>query len=127
MEPVIKYHGEISEGEYKGYLAVHGKVHRLEVPINDEYSEFAVCYLKPIQRTFMSALLSVDDKITRWEMMFTELWIAGDERIKKDDELFYSAGISLTNLLSFRMSRLKKNYQQQSPLQSTTGTTLLEK
>lgn len=119
----IIYTGEISEGDRKRYLAVHGNLHRLEVPVSDDFSEYAVAYLKPIERQFMSALLATEDKITRWEMILNELWVAGDERIKKVDELFYSAGISLNNLLAFRMSTLKKNYLSQSPSVKTTATT----
>lgn len=110
----VEYHGEISDAEYNKFKAVHGNIHRLEVPLNDEFSEIAVCYLKPVDRQFMSAVLSVEDKVARSELMLAELWLAGDERIKLVDELFFSASVMLNALLSFRRASLKKNYTRQS-------------
>ena len=108
-EEKVKYTGRISEDELKKLEAEHKSVSVLEVPVTDDWSEIAVCYLKPVDRSLMSAVLATTDKVHQKEMLLESLWLAGDERIRKDDELFFSAMPALDGLLMFRMATLKKN------------------
>jgi hypothetical protein len=104
-----KYTGKINDVQLQEYKKLYRHVHILEVPANDEGSEIAVAYLKPVDRTLMSAVLSTTDRVQQKEMVLQACWLAGDERIKTDDELFFSAMTILDGMLTFRMAELKKN------------------
>lgn len=105
----VKYTGKISDEELKKLESEHARVSILEVPVNDDWSEIALCYLRPVDRALMGAVLAVNDKVRQKEMLLDALWLAGDERIKKDDELFFSAMPALDGMISFRIATLKKN------------------
>jgi hypothetical protein len=58
---------------------------------------------------FMGAILAQKDLVKQREMILNTLWIAGDERIKTDDQLFFSAMDAIGRMLWFHRSWLKKN------------------
>jgi len=109
MAKKVKYTGKISDEELKKLKEQYKTVYVLEVPANDEGSEIGVAYLKPIDRPLMSAVLAVNDKVQRKEMILTACWISGDEKIKTDDEMFFSSMSVLDNMLFVRAAELKKN------------------
>lgn len=104
-----KYTGKISEAELKALKEKHRTIYILEVPANDEGTEIAMGYLKPIDRQLMGALLAQNDEIVQREMMLNNLWLTGDDRIKKDDEMFFAAARMLPKVMMVRKAQLKKN------------------
>ena len=109
MSTNVKYTGRLSPAEVEILQKEHKNVAIIEVPVNDDWTEIAIGYLKPVDRPLMSAVLSTTDKVKQAELLLDALWLGGDERIRKDDDLFFSAMPELYKMITFHQASLKKN------------------
>lgn len=84
------------------------RVHELSVQVSDD--EKAYCYLKTPDRNVMGAVMAIgrNNPIKANEIVLAKCWLAGDERIKIDDELFLSVMPKLNELVEFRKADIKK-------------------
>jgi len=106
----VKYHGRLEEAAIEDLKRKHGEVYELVVPMDDDGNEFAVGYVKKPGRQLLgktSRLLEVNP-IAANEMILKDIWLAGDQRIITDDDLFLSASLEINNLVTVRMAVLKK-------------------
>ncbi len=107
----VKYYGRLTDAEIEKLKQEHGcEVFEITVPMNDDNTENAVCYVKKPDRSVLgktSRLLEINP-IAANEVILDSIWLAGDQRIKMDDEMFLSASIMITELVTVRMSTLKK-------------------
>ena len=88
-----------------------GNVIQLILSKDDEETEFTHCFLKKPDRTLMGRAISVTgqgDIFGGTEIVLENCWIEGDENIKTNDDLFYSAHFNLKDLISFRKGELAK-------------------
>ena len=84
-------------------------IYTLEVPVDDK-GNFLTAYLKKPDRQILSAVAAFQqDQIKASEILLNSIWLEGDERIKTDDELFFSALTALQDIIKVRVSTLKKN------------------
>lgn len=107
--PDAAYVGELSQAEYETLKAKNGRIDVLIVPVGDELKEFAVAYLKKIERSLMGAYLSSIDPIAKKEMLLNSIFVAGDRRIIDDDDIFYSACLKVDEMLAFPYGVFVKN------------------
>ncbi len=104
------YHGQLGEAEIEGLKRVHGEVFELILPMDNDGKEYAVGYVKKPTRKIIEATdgLIQRQPIKGKELALELLWIAGDERIKTVDELFYAAAELITGLIQVRQGIIKK-------------------
>lgn len=110
MDKEVKYHGRLDEAAVEDLKRRHGDVFELVVPMDDEGREFAVGYVKKPNRKVLSATISLieRDPVKATEILMENCWIAGFERIKTDDELFFGASAGMGDLIKVRTGALKK-------------------
>lgn len=60
------------------------------------------------QEAGMVAKLAGTDPVKSIEVLLNSVWLEGDDRIKTDDDLFFSAMPQLNNVLTIRNAELKK-------------------
>lgn len=105
--------GKLSKEEYAKLKKEHGTVYTLEVYFEDKNGEIVQLfgYLKKPERNVVSMALSFKDSdpLRAKEIMLEKSWLAGDDRIKTDDDAFYTASSVLDSLLVVRFASLKKN------------------
>jgi len=95
--------GKLSEQEIEALKQKHKTV--FELVVDD-----AVCYLRKPGRQDLSAAssLSNGDGLLFNEQILNDCWLAGDERIKNDDDYFLSASAKISGLLETKVAELKK-------------------
>jgi hypothetical protein len=95
--------GKASDAQIAIYKEKYGEV--FEVVIED-----SVCYLKKPDRKTLSFATSFGDKdpMKFNEVMLENCWIAGDERIKTDDEYFFACIGEMEALIQVKEAQLKK-------------------
>lgn len=81
----------------------HSKVVRLYTKNKDK-----CCYLHTPSRTQMSYISSVKDPIKFNEQLLNACWLAGDEELKTDDNLFMGMADKLSKLLEFEEFELEE-------------------
>jgi len=104
--------GKLSEPELAKLKETHKKVFELKVPF--ETSENVVLlygYLRMPKRYELGMSLAQMDSnpVLAKEIILEKTWLAGDARIKTDDDAFYSAINVLDELITVRQAELKKN------------------
>jgi hypothetical protein len=104
------YYGQLVDAEIEGLKRVHGEVFELILPMDNDGKEYAVGYVKKPTRKIIEATdgLIQRQPIKGKELALELLWIAGDERIKTVDELFYAAAELITGLIQVRQGIIKK-------------------
>lgn len=93
-----------TDKEIKAWKAQFGDLYEITV---DEYS----CIVRKPNRkdlSYISAMLSSSDPIKATETMLNQLWVAGDEVIKQDDELFLAASSKLGEVVNIKEAEIKK-------------------
>jgi hypothetical protein len=65
------------------------------------------CIVRKPTRQDLSYISVVRDPIKRKEVLLNQIWLDGDEEIKRDDELFLSLSLKLNELLSLKEVELK--------------------
>ncbi|MDP1812336.1 MAG: hypothetical protein Q8K66_13120 [Sediminibacterium sp.] len=88
------------------------KVVLLKVPLNDEYTEFAIGYIKYPEREDVSIAMTFKDTdpLRGKQIILENNWLEGDRRIIDDTETFLSACTVLDDVLAVRQAMLKKNW-----------------
>ena len=110
----LKAVGKLSDEELAKLKARHKKVYTLRILFLDENDELIILYgylKKPERYVVGMALAKLDsDPVTAKEIILFKSWIAGDERIKTDDDAFYASMQSLDEFFKARLSDIKKFY-----------------
>ena len=108
----MKEYGKLTKEEIKELKKKHGEVYELDVDF-EEKGERTVLYgyLKKPDRTTIGLSLSMieRDPLRAKQVILEKSWLAGDERIKNDDDAFLSATTVLDEFLIVRRAGLKKN------------------
>ena len=88
----------------------HGTVYELRIPRNDDGTEFAVGYIRKPKRNELVPIIPQmqSNPIGSMEILLNTVWLAGDDEIKDDDDLFFGAIQELQNIVTFRVAELKK-------------------
>jgi hypothetical protein len=86
----------------------HGTIHVLQIP--DSEGELCTAFLKSPQRHNLSFYLAkvATDPIVAHEVLLDACWVAGDLRIKTQDDLFLSAIPLLGSMIQLKQGILKK-------------------
>ncbi|MDL2315035.1 hypothetical protein LJC16_02115 [Bacteroidales bacterium OttesenSCG-928-C19] len=95
------YTGEATQEQYSKLVAKYGKINVMVIPVDKDLTDFAVVYLKGIDRQLMSAYLSSNDPVQKKEMLLDAIMVAGDERVKDDDGVFFSAMLLMDEVITF--------------------------
>ncbi len=105
-----KYTGKITDAELDALKAKNGEVFEITIPVDDEQKEYSVGYLKKPARNIIGVVsgIAASNPLKASEIMLENCWLAGDERIKTDDQLFMSASELLGQLMIIRHGEIKK-------------------
>lgn len=105
-----KITGQLGEAEIKALKEVHGTVYEIKVAANDEMTEFGVCYLKKPKRDVLEAVfgLITTNPLRAADVCMKSCWLAGDNRIKEDDEMFVSSVSQILSIIKVRYAEIKK-------------------
>jgi len=111
MPEQTKRYGELPEAELAALNQKYGKIYTLTVEYDDNGDVVElVGYLKRPELFVMGMALAVieTNPVRAKEIILEKSWLAGDERIKKDDDAFYSAFTVLDEVFMARNATLKK-------------------
>lgn len=92
---------QFTDEEIKGWKEKHGELYQVSV---EGYS----CILHKPTRKDLSYISSVKDPIKMSELLLEQTWVAGDEEIKTNDELFMSVVSKMDEIVKFKEAELKK-------------------
>lgn len=90
-----------TDEEIQGYKAQWGDLYLLSV-------EDKSCILHKPSRQTLSYVSSIKDPIRMSEVMLSELWVAGDEDIKTNDELFMAVIGKMDEVIKVKEAEIKK-------------------
>lgn len=90
-----------SEEQIQDYKAKYRDLYLITV---DDKS----CLLHKPTRQTLSYVSSIKDPIRMSEAMLGELWVAGDEDIKNDDELFMAVVAKMDEVIKVKEAEIKK-------------------
>jgi hypothetical protein len=81
----------------------HGEIFRITV-------EDKACYLKKPSRKALgyAAMAGKDNPLKFNEVILNDCWLAGDEEIKTNDDLFLSVAPKLTELIEVKSAEMEK-------------------
>lgn len=79
----------------------HGEIYRIDV-------EGKSCIVRKPNRRDLSYVSVTKDPIKLQENLFNQIWVAGDEEIKTEDDLFFAATNQLEDLLKVKQADIKK-------------------
>lgn len=94
---------EVTAEQIKKWKKKYGSVSKLSV-------EDKVAYLRPPDRKTLSfaGSIATKDPMKFNEIILKNCWLAGDEEIKTDDNLFISASGKLADLIDIKEAKLEK-------------------
>lgn len=92
---------EFSKDQIKEFKAKHGTIYLIEV------AEFS-CIIRKPNRKDISYITSVKDPIKMNETMLNQLWVAGDDVIKTNDDLFFAVSNKLGQVIEIKEAEIKK-------------------
>lgn len=92
-----------TQEQIQEWKAKYGVV--FEISVEDK-----VCYLhKPSRKTMgYAAMASKDNPLRFNEVILNDCWIAGDEDLRTDDELFMSVSGRIGEIVEIKQAELKK-------------------
>ncbi|MBB1551638.1 MAG: hypothetical protein HG447_008620 [Prevotella sp.] len=93
----MKYNKE----QIKEWKATHGDLFEISV-------EGKSCILHKPTRQDLSYASVIKDPIKMSEVMLKQLWVAGDEEIKNNDELFMAVVAKMDEVLKVKEAEIKK-------------------
>tara|TARA_Y100000782_G_scaffold111876_1_gene140908 strand:- start:5291 stop:5620 length:330 start_codon:yes stop_codon:yes gene_type:complete len=97
------------EGQIRKWKAKYGAVHQVTVPVGDEEEEAIAYFRKPDLKTIGAAgKFAETDPIKAGEIIFSNCWLGGDERIKEDDEAKIAAIKAVGQLFKAKVAQVKK-------------------
>jgi len=111
MNKKVLEYGKLDKEAIDALKKEYGDVFSLAIPMNDEGSEVAYCYLKKPDRATLGASMAIEDRnpLKAKEIILRGAWISGYDKIIEDDDLFLSAITQVNNLITIRLAELKKN------------------
>lgn len=94
---------KITQEQINEWKKKHGEIFKLEV-------DGRVAILKTPDRKTLSYATSIaqKDPLKFNEILLTNCWVSGDEKIKTDDALFLSASSKLADLIEIKEASLEK-------------------
>lgn len=92
---------QFTDEQLKGWKEKHGELYQVSV---EGYS----CILHKPTRKDLSYISSVKDPIKMSELLLEQTWVAGDEEIKTNDELFMSVVSKMDEIVKFKEAEVKK-------------------
>lgn len=90
-----------TDEEIKGWKEKHGELYQVSV---EGYS----CILHKPTRKDLSYISSVKDPIKMSELLLEQTWVAGDEEIKTNDELFMAVVSKMDEVIKVKEAEIKK-------------------
>lgn len=90
-----------TEEQLKEWKAQHGDLFEISVDGKN-------CILHKPTRKDLSYASVVKDPIKLTETLLNQLWVAGDEEIKTDDELFMAVSNRMDEVLKVKEAEIKK-------------------
>ena len=75
--------------------------------LEDGQAETKSCILRKPNRQDLSFISVIRDPIKRKEALLNQIWVAGDEDFKTDDELFLGLSAKLSDLISLKEVEIK--------------------
>lgn len=90
-----------TDQQIKAWKEMHGDLFVISV---DEYS----CILHKPTRKDLSYISSVKDPIKMSELLLEQTWVAGDEEIKTNDELFMAVVSKMDEVIKVKEAEIKK-------------------
>jgi len=86
----------------------HGEVHAVEVKDNEGNTKRA--YFRKADRPTLSAAMKFgsSDPMKFNDTLFTNCWLAGDDVIKTDDDMYLAASTAFAGTVKIREAELKK-------------------
>ncbi|MFB9897821.1 hypothetical protein [Hallella seregens] len=90
-----------TEEQLKEWKAQHGDLFEISV-------DGKSCILHKPTRKDLSYASVVKDPIKLTETLLNQLWVAGDEEIKTDDELFMAVSNRMDEVLKVKEAEIKK-------------------
>lgn len=91
-----------SDEQIKEWQAKHGDIFEVTV---DDYS----CVLRKPKRKDLSYIATLGkDPMKMQEVLLNQLWVAGDEVIKEDDELFLAVVSKMEQVTQIKEAEIKK-------------------
>lgn len=91
-----------SDEQIKEWKAKHGDIFKVTV---DDHS----CILRKPKRKDLSYIATLGkDPIKMQEVLLNQLWVAGDEVIKEDDELFLAVVSKMEQVTQIKEAEIKK-------------------
>lgn len=75
--------------------------------LEDGQTETKSCIVRKPNRQDLSFISVIRDPIKRKEALLNQIWVAGDEDFKTDDELFLGLSAKLSELISVKEVEIK--------------------
>lgn len=91
----------ITDKQIKELKAKYGDIYQIDV-------EDKSCILRKPSRQDLSYVAQVKDPIRIAEAMLSNLWLAGDDEIKTNDEYFMAVSAKMDALLVIKEAEVKK-------------------
>lgn len=91
-----------TDEQIKAWKEQHGDLYEITI---EGYS----CILRKPRRKDLSYISTIKgDPMKMQELLFNQLWVAGDEVIKTDDELFLGATSKMDEIIKVKEAEIKK-------------------
>lgn len=92
---------EYTDKQLKAWMAQFGELH--EITVEDKS-----CIIRKPNRKDLSYASTLKDPIKISETLLNQLWVAGDEEMRNDDNYFLSAVGTLEEVLKVKTAEIKK-------------------
>ncbi len=102
--------GKLTDAEIETLKKVHGEVNEISVAVNDDETEIAYCYIKKPTRNVLELVFGLinTNPYKAAILMLQNCWLAGDNRIKEDDDVTVSAIGPVLGRIKIRHGEIKK-------------------
>lgn len=110
MDEKIKELGQLNEVEIDLLKKQHGEVYEIAVPVDDEGNEMTYAYIARPKRKILEAVFGIVNvnPIQAADIILKNCWLAGNELIKTDDDLFMAAAPLVLSIIKIRQGEIKK-------------------
>ncbi len=93
--------GKFTKEQIAEWKKKHGTIYQIDV-------EDKSCIIRKPNRKDLSYVSATKDPIKLQENLLNQLWVAGDEEIREDDDLFFAAANQLEDVLKVKQAEIKK-------------------
>lgn len=110
MAEKIKETGKLKDVEVDLLKKSHGEVYEIIVPANDEGTEMTYAYIARPKRKILEAVFGMinTNPIQAADVLMKNCWLAGNDLIKTDDDLFMAAAPLVLSIIKIRQGEIKK-------------------